>query len=299
MDALRTLGVEVEVLTRERLAGAHFPLAIREDDVVHLHSLSLAELALELTRRHQLPLLYTAHSVVEHEVGATSWSALQQRVFDEAAHVIFVSHAEHALLPSIGDRAHVLHNGVPAPPSRHDYDEHGPIVFAGRFTRTKGFDRVLDLVESTPFEFVLAGGHGDRELHERASALASPRCRLAGWIAQNAIERLFAAASLVVMPSRYEPFGMVAIEAMRAGAPLLASNTGGLAEIVTPESGGRIVDDDAWRDACAQLLADPQARRAMHARGPRYVAEHFDSRRLAAELLPLLHTAAACRRCST
>lgn len=295
---MRELGVEVEVLTRERLEGTRFPIAVRGDDVVHLHSLSLAELALELTRRHELPLIYTAHSLVAREVGPSRWSELQQRLFEQASHILFVSHAERDLAPILGERAHVLHNGVPAPPAIDAYDPHGPIVFAGRFTRTKGFDLVLDLVDALPHDFVLAGGHGERDLHARADALASPRCTLAGWLSQPELERLFASASLVVMPSRYEPFGMVALEAMRIGAPLLAAKTGGLVEIATPDSGGQLVEDGAWRDACARLLANVDERHAMHERGPRHVAAHFDARAQALRLLPLLHTAAACRRSS-
>lgn len=306
-NALRDLGVEVEVLTRERLQGAHFPIAVREDDVVHLHSLALADLALELARRHHLPLVYTAHSLLARELGtrAPQWTALQHCVFDRASLVPFVSHAERNAAiernPSLASRAHVLHNGVPPPPPPSTYDANGPIVFAGRFTATKGFDLVLDLAEAIPHAFVLAGGHGDRALHERAQKIAKehPRCQRAGWLAQPQLERLFASSSLVLMPSRYEPFGMVALEAMRAGAPLLAANVDGLAEIVQPQSGGWLVESittAAWIDACTQLLADESERRAMHARGPRYVAETFDARSLASQFVTLLHTALACRR---
>jgi len=307
VQALRALGVEVELLTRERLQGTQFPIAVRGGDLVHLHSLALAELALELTRRHELPLVYTAHSSIERELGtrAPQWAAVQQRVFSGARLILFVSRDERdaaiARMPEIASRAHVLHNRVPAPPPPGDYDANGPIVFAGRFTATKGFDLVLEIAETLAHELVLAGGHGDRELHERAETLARahPRCRLAGWLAQPELERLFASASLVLMPSRYEPFGMVALEAMRAGAPLLASDVGGLREIVQPQSGGRLVAElnaFAWREACAQLLADVGERRAMHARGPEFVARHFDVRNHAAALLPLLHTAVACKR---
>lgn len=288
---MRELGAEVEVLTRERLTGERFPLDVRADDVVHLHSLALAELAFELTRRFSLPLVYTAHSVLEREldVRAPQWIALQRRVFEAADAVIFVSQAERDAAPDV-ERAHVLHNGVPPPPPLAPYDEHGPIVFAGRFTRNKGFDLVLDLADTIEREFIFAGGHGEPELTQRAAS------RTIGWLPPHELHALFARAALVVMPSRYEPFGMVALEAMRAGAPLLASDTGGLREVALPDS---LVRGD-WRDAVTQLLANSQKLRELHERGPQHVATRFDARRLANDALTLLHTvSSACKRCST
>lgn len=290
VHALRELGVKVEVLTRERLAGERYPLDVRPDDVVHLHSLSLAELALELARRFDLPLVYTAHSLIERELGdrVPAWAALQRRVLDAADAVIFVSRAEREAAPHV-KRAHVLHNGVPAPPPPGAYDEDGPLVFAGRFTRNKGLDIILDLAEAIPRPVVLAGGHGDPDLEARAAS------RSVGWLPPHELQALFARASIVLMPSRYEPFGMVALEAMRAGAPLLASEMGGLGEIVLPES---IVRGE-WRQAVEQLLGQREKRRELHENGPRHVAAHFDARTLASEALALLHTVATCRRCST
>lgn len=290
-NALRERGVEVEVLTRERLEGVHFPLEVRRGDIVHLHSLALAELALELTRRFELPLVYTAHSLIERELGerAASWAALQQRVFEAADAVIFVSRAEREAAPNV-QRAHVVHNGVKrradfSPPSDGlkpalRFCPAGPIVFAGRFTRNKGLDIVLDLAESIPREFVLAGGHGDPDLERRAAS------RSMGWLPHDELHALFARAALVLMPSRYEPFGMVALEAMRAGAPLLASEA--LREVAMPES---IVRGD-WRDAVTQLLAQPETLRELHERGPRHVAEHFDASVLAEKLLAILESVA-------
>jgi 1,4-alpha-glucan branching enzyme len=292
-NALRERGVEVEVLTPDRLAGRHFPLPVRGGDVVHLHSLALAELAFELTRRHALPLVYTAHSLLELELGprAAQWIALQRRTFDEATRVMFVSHAERdaaiARIPSLAGKSHVLHNGVPTPPPLRAYDPNGPIVFAGRFTRGKGFDVVLELARALPWRFVLAGGHGDSPLQEEARRLNSDRCRVPGWLDRGQLDDLLASAALVLIPSRYEPFGMVAIEAMRLGAPVLASSR--LAEVTPP--GGRCLETlnvAEWMTACEALLADPAERESLHERGPIHVAERFDAKSLAAEAMAIL-----------
>jgi glycogen(starch) synthase len=325
--ALAERGLDVHVITtavssdRERassgvphvhhLARDRFPLEIESGDVVHLHSLALAELAIELTRRFTLPLIYTAHALLEIELDerARDWIALQRKLFATASRVIFVSNAEARsalrLVPELAARSAVLHNAVAPPPEpAHAYDAHGPIVFAGRFTRTKGIDLLLDVVPpilaSTRARFVIAGGHGERDLHVALHALArrSPeRCSITSWLDQTALETLFAQAALVLMPSRYEPFGMVALEAMRSGAPLLSSTCGGLAEIVQPGSGGITVeqlDAAAWIDAIQRLLADADLRRRLHALGPPYVARHFDRRVLGFALADLLHTATPC-----
>jgi glycosyltransferase involved in cell wall biosynthesis len=307
-SALAAIGADARVLTLarveegprvHRLSAERFPIAVEAGDVVLLHSLALAELALELQRRYGLPLVYTAHALVEIELGsvAAPWAAVQRRLFDAADLVIFVSRAEAGaaaeIVPLLAGRATVLHNGLPAPPPPRAYDPSGPIVFAGRFTRSKGFDLVLDVAAAIGPPFVLAGGHGDADLHRAAAALARDgRCRLAGWLDRAAIEDLFASAALVIMPSRYEPFGMVALEAMRMGAPLLASARGGLTEIVgPPDSGGRCVRDldaPAWIAAARALMSDPAEREALHRHGPAYVARRFDAAARAADLLAIV-----------
>jgi len=92
----------------------------------------------------------------------------------------------------------------------------------------------------------------------------------------------------VLVPSCYEPFGMVAVEAMRAGAPVLASCVGGLAEILTPESGGRLVgsqDPADWRDQALDILRDDCLAGALAQRGPEYVKTCFNPSDVAARLM--------------
>src|SRR5262245_47128105 len=85
------------------LSRRRFPVDPRNADVVHVHSLALADLALELRRRAGAPLVYTAHSLVEDELRfgrvdgslTKSWRAVQARLFAEADRVVFLSRAEH------------------------------------------------------------------------------------------------------------------------------------------------------------------------------------------------------------
>jgi len=319
--ALAELGVEVTVLVAGRgrrpareaegprvlpLSGARFPVDPGSFDVVHLHSLALAELAFELNRRFRLPLVYTAHGLIHREAGPSPttdfWSAVQRRVMALSRRVVFLSPAEReaalGLDPRLAARATVIPNGLPGPrPRRGPAPAGGPLVFAGRFAGSKGLAVLAAaaprILERYPGRLVLAGGHGDaagRRAVRRLRQVCGQRCQVAGWLGPRALDELLAGASLVLVPSVYEPFGQIALEAMAAGAPVLAAAVGGLVEVVGPGSGGRLVaghEPDAWAAAALEVLGDPAEHGRLRRRGPRYVAARFPigavARRLAEE----------------
>ncbi len=311
--ALAGLGVDVTVLvggafsdaesaagvpglTVRSLSAEYCPVDTGTFDLVHLHSLALSEFALELCRRTGLPLVYTAHSLLhlELEDGAATrfWLGVQDCVLAASDHVIFLSAAERwaALdrMPELAGRSSVLPNSVPplprVPPQSH---VNGPVVFAGRFTRNKGIDLLAEIVPlmlaARSCHFVLAGGHGDSEGERIVRTLAERfpnNCLVAGWLPRQALDQLFAHAALVLVLSLYEPFGMVALEAMRLGAPVLAAATGGLMETVADGSGGRLEysrDPRQWSVAALEIISDPRLTEELSARGPRYVASRFDA----------------------
>ena len=188
----------------------------------------------------------------------------------------------------------VLPNGVPAPIAGSASTTEGPdapIVFAGRFAHKKGIDVVAAVVRRLAgvgdLRFVLAGGHGDVAARVAVADLADEvgaPCQVLGWLDRDSLDALFGRAALVLVPSRYEPFGMVALEAMRMGAPVLAAAVGGLSEVVTPASGGRLVgsfEAADWCRAIVDLMGSPAARGTLRRRGPVHVARHYDSLRLA------------------
>ena len=124
---------------------------------------------------------------------------------------------------------------------------------------------------------------------------------------QDVLPDYYAAADLCLMPSRYESFGMVALEAMASGVPVIASRAGGLAVTVQDGATGRLVpegDVAGLARAVAGLLADEPARRALGLRAVEW-ARRFawptvgrSMAELYAELCPDLEGAvgaAACR----
>jgi glycosyltransferase involved in cell wall biosynthesis len=317
---LAAIGVELDVLVggssgcrwrsgRGRSPRVHpldrqrFPVDWRGADAVHLHSLALAGLALELRRRSDRPLVYTAHSLLWRELGsrrtARFWCAVQEHVVRVSDHVVFLSAAELRAASMrwrhVADRASVIPDGVPRPPRRKSSASiHGPVVFAGRFTRSKGIELVGELVPQIRSErigrVVLAGGHCDRvgqRVMQRIQRTPADSAQVLGWLQRPAMDALFASAGLVIVPSLYEPFGLVALEAMRLGTPVLAAAVGGLAEIVGPDSGGRLVashDQDAWIRAIQELFGDASKHQELRARGPGYVAARFDRCHIAQRL---------------
>jgi glycosyltransferase involved in cell wall biosynthesis len=323
VEALAAAGALPAVLTRHApsqpstgpavrgLDAPEYPYRGWPFDWIHLHSLALTELAWELVQRTRARIAYTAHSIVAHELAADThsafWSRLQFRVMRSADCVIFPSHSERNLalrfLPELAPRARVINNGLPEPSSFAEKVSRidGPVVFAGRFTANKGIEnleRILPLIRRRwPGRFVVAGGHGDADGDKavaRLRAALGDALSTPGWLSSREMRQLLGRASLVLVPSFYEPFGMIALEAMRSGSPVLAARIGGLAEIVTQDSGGRTVASygpSDWSDAALAILNSPSLTATLSAQGPRYVADRFSARRTAERLIKEVYAA--------
>ena len=287
-------GLDVRPLPRDR-----FPVDPRRFDWVHVHSLRLAELALELRRRFGLPLAATVHGLVHLELPpsprARRWSDLQRRLLSEVDRAVFVSEPERdaavAWLPGIAPRSRVVPNAVPLQEIR-PRGTGGPVVFAGRFAASKGLDLLEGLAPLLDRPLVLAGGHGDPEGEAAARRSGG---RLAGWLSRDEMDDLLGRAALVVVPSRYEPFGLVALEAMALGAPVLAADVGGLREVAAPGSGGRRLasrDPRRWAAEVRELLQSGEAE-ALAAAGPAW-ARRFSPAAVAGRLASHVYEGAPC-----
>lgn len=144
-------------------------------------------------------------------------SALEAGLQPEQLHVVLNGVAEKAPLPR---------GNVPAwPPGRKR------LLFVGRFDQQKGADLFCTALRELGDEAfgVLAGGSVLYDTH----GLALPdNAESVGWVSPSRLEALLRTADVLVMPSRWEGFGLTAAEAMRAGVPVLAARVGGLPEVV-------------------------------------------------------------------
>lgn len=289
--------------------------AVRGADVVHTHTW-YANLAGHLAARtYGVPHVMTSHSLeplrpwkAEQLGGGYQLSLWAERTAIEAADaVIAVSEGmRRDVLRTYGDvdpaRVHVIHNGVDTeayrPDARRDaieglgLDPTAPtVVFLGRITRQKGLSHLLDAAAHFPpaTQLVLCAGAPDTpeigsEVAARVEALREEGRLRVVWIPEmlprGEAVQVLSHASVFVCPSIYEPFGLVNVEAMACGAPVVASAVGGIPEIVVDGETGYLVPfepgDDPFgspadpaafardlADAVNRLLADPAGARRM------------------------------------
>jgi starch synthase len=103
-------------------------------------------------------------------------------------------------------------------------------------------------------------------------------------LSEEQIIALYSSARLFVCPSRYEPFGIINLEAMACGAPVVASATGGIKEVINSGVNGLLVppgDVTALADAIEHLLTDEQLRLKFIEAGRRRVEQEFSWHRIA------------------
>jgi glycosyltransferase involved in cell wall biosynthesis len=175
----------------------------------------------------------------------------------------------------LADKARVVRNGTDVAGVRAAAPETRarPYLFGiGRFVPQKGFDVLIDAFgqiadEHPGHELVLAGDGPEREaLEARAGAGGfADRVVFLGGVSASRAFSLFRGAAGFVLASRHEPQGIVVVEAMAAGTPVLATRVGGVPETVRHGENGLLVegdDADSMAKGLRTLLDEPEAARA-------------------------------------
>ena len=171
------------------------------------------------------------------------------------------------------------------------------VVFAGRIAGPKGPAVLIHAARRVDAEFVMCGEGRQLEMMRglARSLGVGERVRFTGWLDPDSLAQELADASVVVMPSRWpEPFGLVGIEALAAGRPVIASATGGILDWLQDGVTGLSVRPGDPLDlarALNELLADPERQRTMGAAGRKMVAARFSPERHLAGLLEAYRTA--------
>jgi glycosyltransferase involved in cell wall biosynthesis len=173
------------------------------------------------------------------------------------------------------------------------------LVAVGRLVPRKGFDVAIAALRELPgTELVIAGGPQEGRLDDDAEANrlldyadslgVSDRVRMPGRISRAAMPALLRSADAVVCMPWYEPFGIVPLEAMACGVPVIASAVGGLIDTVVDGVTGMLVpprDPDALADAVRRVVSDRAVRDAFGLAGSERARSRYSWDRVAADTL--------------
>ncbi|MEO7262883.1 MAG: glycosyltransferase family 4 protein [Jatrophihabitantaceae bacterium] len=276
-------------------------------DVIHAHDWLVAQTAHTLRQVTGSPVVVTVHAT-EHgrqqgwltDPVPRAIHSVERWLCREADAVIacsrFMAEQVSELFQLEPGEVRVIGNGVDLDlaAESHSEDETGAaaagpgwplLVFAGRLVHEKGLQELIKALpllrqELPELRLVVAGaGQQLADQQDRAARYGvSDLICWAGFLDAAELARLLRAADLVVVPSLYEPFGMVALEAQLAGTPVAVSDTGGLAELVEPgRTGLRFAPQHPAAIAAAvrEVVADPAAARQRAATAQRRAREEF------------------------
>jgi glycogen synthase len=292
-------------------------------DVVHAHTWYTHLAGILIKLNHAIPLVVTTHSLEplrpwkREQLGGgydvSTW--VERTALEMADAVIAVSREtrEDVLrhFDVASDKVHVIHNGIdadfyqPDPQTdalmRHAIDPAQPyLLFVGRITRQKGIVHLVRAIQHLDprIGVVLCAGAPDtqeigREMEQAVEEARKYRPNVV-WIPEmlprEELRQLYSHAAVFCCPSVYEPFGIINLEAMACGTPVVATAVGGIPEVVVDGRTGVLVplelsgpmqpaDPDRFAhdlaDAVNALLAQPELRASMGEAGRRRAVESF------------------------
>lgn len=310
--------------------------ALQDIDIVHCHTWYTHFAGCLAKQMLHVPLVLTTHSLEPHrpwkeeQLGtgyqASTW--IESTAYRNADGVIAVSRSMQGDVESLygvpSERIRVIHNGIdldqykpspnPALLRAHGINPNKPfILFVGRITRQKGITHFVNAIKyiRSDTQVVLCAGLPDTEAIGREMAQQVEHARersksdiiwLAQYLSKEEVISLYTHAAVFVCPSVYEPFGIINLEAMACGTPVVASAVGGIVEVVDEGKTGRLVSvelngngdseprqpDRFARDlasAVDSLLSTPQELEAMGTAARKRVEKHFSWTSIASKTL--------------
>jgi glycogen(starch) synthase len=167
------------------------------------------------------------------------------------------------------------------------------VLFVGRLEARKGIDTLLECVDQLAQEFddvvftvvgddslPAAGGTTFRRAFEASAKYARGRVQFTGPVDDDLLRSFYAGCDILVVPSRFESFGLILVEAMMFSKPVVASAVGGIGEVVADGESGILVppgDVAELSAALAKLIRSAELRREMGSHGRKRYEEHFRS----------------------
>ncbi len=306
--------------------------SVADADIVHCHTWYTHLGGCLVKQLTGARLVLTTHSLEPHrpwkqeQLGTayfgSSW--VERTAFENADGVVAVSGSMKEDVQQLYDvppqNVKVIPNGIdleqyrPKPDpevlGQYDIDPDLPFVlFVGRITRQKGILHLVRAIKHMDegLQIVLCAGAPDTDEIEREMTELVEEARTAGsheivWIPEmlpkDDIITIYSHASLFVCPSVYEPFGIINLEAMACETPVVASEVGGIPEVVVPDETGLLISFEPVGDgdfepkypehfsrnlgeAINELMRDPGRRETMANRARKRVEEKFSWTRIA------------------
>lgn len=253
----------VRKLNDDLLAAGRVLAAELDFDLVHGHDWLVAVASKRLADAIHCPLVTTVHATEfgrhqgwVHVAPQSDIHRTERWMVHVADQVIVCSHYMRGHVADIYDidesRIAVIPNGIDPGDLQPVHDVRSLrarfaepherlILLVGRLVYEKGFQVALDALPEIirkvgNVRFLVAGsGTADQDLRAQAARLGlDEHGTFLGWIGDDALHSLYRIADLTVVPSLYEPFGLVALEAMASDCPCIVADTGGLREVVPP-----------------------------------------------------------------
>ena len=310
---------------------------LAEIDIVHTHTWYASMAGFLAKKLYKIPFVLTTHSLEPlrawkaEQLGSgyamSSW--MERTAMLDADAIIAVSHGTKADIlrayPEVdADKIHVIYNGIDLAEYqktsetdalvKYGVDVSAPYcLFVGRITRQKGVTHLVDAVKYLPkgMQVVLCAGAPDtpeiatemREGVEAARAAGGNIVWIEKMVTKPEAIQLYSNCRVFCCPSVYEPFGIINLEAMACGAPVVASAVGGILEVVVDGVTGYLVpfkadkvtgfpvDGDKFARnlaaGIAELMANPKLCKRMGEDGRRRVEEMFAWDAIAAQTVVL------------
>ena len=268
-------------------------------DLVHGHDWLVANACDHLAKRFDAPLVTTIHAT-EHG-RHQGWINKHPQIYIDGVERWITNRSDRVIACSTfmreqivdvfgvdEDRVLVIPNGIdPEDLQPHDDEglrklraefakpEESLVLLVGRLVYEKGFQFALEalpqIIERLPnTRFIVAGsGTHEQELRRQAEELGlMEHGTFVGWIGDDVLHSLYRIADVCVVPSIYEPFGLVALEAMASSCPCIVADTGGLREVVPHDEVGlrfRARDPESLAEMTIRVLDDAKLCRRLTA----------------------------------
>lgn len=302
--------------------GTNYPL-------IHTNYWMSAWVGMQLKAQSNIQLVHTYHSLgaVKYqsmkqypEIAATRL-AIEEEILEQANCIVATSPQEQDSLRTLSSQGYIevipcgtdvdTFHSLPKAEARATLGlaaDDTVILYVGRFDPRKGIETLVRAcaelktsgqIAPAKLRLVIVGGsdptQADGQERQRIAQIVQEtglveQTLFAGQIGHDLLPLYYTAADVCVIPSHYEPFGLVAIEAMACGTPVVASDVGGLKFTVVPEETGLLVppeNPEAFAAAIVRVLSDELWARKLRRQAPLRVQQNFSWSGVAARLSDL------------